>query len=398
MTANIMETVGKDLYSQYRAGYENNPFIFSAVNIRSNSVASVPFLVFDKSDNEITKPDHDLIKLLNNPNPEMSGKEFVREIQEYLGINGNAMIYMVRTTFHGIVEMWPISPDKAIPVRTNNLFEPVSSWTINLGDRTIVANPEDVIHIKLNKSSDGFYGVSPMFVAKRAADMQNAASKWNTSALNNGARPSITLKVHNTLSKRQRKELKEEIRGGYQGPENTGNAMVIGDDMDVIPTGFTAVEMDFANGMVMNSREIAVAYGVPSELIGDVANKTYANAAEAGRQFAVNCVKPLLEQFWETLNKVLTPLYKDVGKITFDIAQVQDLSGDQTPLYNAITAADFLTTNEKRQVFGFDDVGPDGDVILTNMSRVPLTEAVTEITVPPMNDTGDGSDGEDPDV
>lgn len=390
-----LDTVGKGMYSQYLAGFENNPFVFRAVNLRSNAVAAVPFLVFDKSDNEILNRAHSLVALLNKPNPKMSWTEFARTVETYLGINGNAYIYPIKTTFEGVKELWPISPDHVTPQRTNNIFEPVSSWTINTGNGTITLKPEDLIHLKLNNSSDELFGVSPMFVAKRAVDMQNAANRWNTSALANGARPSLHLKVHDSLTKTQRKQIKEEMRGQYQGQDNTGNVMVTGDNMDVNPLGFTAVEMDFANGMVMNAREISVAYEVPSELIGDVSNKTYANAAEAGRQFAINCVVPLLNMLFGALDAYLTPLYKDVGRITYDVAKVQDLAGDQTNLYTAVTNADFFSVNEKRAIFGYDDVGPDGDVILTNMSRVPLAEAVTEINIPPMQQDPDEGDTED---
>ena len=391
-----LDTVGKEMYSQYRAGYESNPFVFRAVNIRSNAVASVPFLIFDTHDNEIMSRDHPLRKLLARPNPKMSWTEFVRISETYLGINGNVFIYPIKTTFDGVKELWPISPDRVTPQRSNDVFEPVSAWTINTGNGTITVKPDELIHIKLNNSSDELFGVSPMYVAKRAIDMQNAASRWNTSALSNGARPSLHLKMHRVLTKIQKRELKEEVRGKYQGQDNTGNVMITGDDMDVTPLGFTAVEMDFANGMVMNAREISVAYEVPSELIGDVSNKTYANAAEAGRQFAVNCVLPLLNMLYGALDSFLTPMYKDVGRISYDIAKVQDLAGDQTNLYTSVTNADFLTVNEKREIFGYDDVGSEGDIILTNMSRVPLSEAVTEITVPPMKDPAqdEGTDGD----
>lgn len=387
-----MDTVGRELYSQYRAGYENNPFVFRAVNIRANAVASVKFLIFDTKGNEITNIDHPLYKLLRRPNPCMTGSEFIKDLEQNIGINGNAYIFLIRTTFSGIGEMWSISPDKITPIRTYDIFDPVTSWTVNLGSRTISVPPENIIHIKLNSGSDSFFGVSPMVVAKRAIDMQNAATRWNTSALTNGARPSLHLKVRDHLTKSQKRDLREDMRAGYQGVDNNANVMVTGDNMDVTPLGFTALEMDFSNGMVMNSREIAVAYDTPSELIGDVANKTYANAAEAGRQFAVNCVKPLLDQLWETMDRVITPEYSDVGRITYDIASVQDLAGDQTALYAAVTGADFLSVNEKREIFGYDDVGSDGDIILTSMSRVPLAEAVTEMVVPPMQDTEDKPD------
>lgn len=378
------QLISKGMWSQFLDGFERNPYVFSCVNLRSGSVSSVPPIIYDGAGNEITNPEHPLRKLLERPNPKQSWAQFVGQIETYLGINGNAFIYPVTTHFSGVAELWVFSSAEVTPQRTNNKFEPVSSWTLNFGDSTKTVEPDGLIHIKLNNSSDKLFGVSPMYVARINVEMQNAAGVWNKSTLENGARPSMVLKVKGTLSKSQRKMLKDELRAGYQGAENNANAMVVSDEMEVIPNGFTAVEMDFVEGMTMNSRAICVAYNVPSELVGDVANKTYANLAEARSQYAKSCILPELELIYSELAHFLLPYYDDVADLTYDVAKVQDLSGDQTAMYAAMTNCDFLTTNEKREVFGYGDVGADGDVILTNMSRIPLNEAAVAVQVQPM--------------
>jgi len=244
--------------------------------------------------------------------------------------------------------------------------------------------PEELIHIRLNASSDAVLGLSPMYVASRAIEQQEASSRWNTATMRNRAIPSMAIKLKQVLTTKQRRDLKEDLYGKYQGYDNAGQVMLLPDEMDVVPMGYTAVEMDYANGMIMNSREIAVAYGVPSELVGDVSNKTYANATEAGRQFAMNTILPLLDLMYGSIWAGISPMYKDVSSITYDVEQIRDLSGDQTPMMSALTNANFLTTNEKRRKLGYDDIGPEGDVILTGMGLVPLSESVTPAELPPM--------------
>lgn len=387
------QLIGKNMWSQFVDGFERNPYVFQCINIRAGSVSSVPPVIFDTAGNEITNPEHPLKKLLERPNPRQSWAQFISQVETYLGINGNAFIYPVTTHFSGIRELWCFNSGEVTPVRTNNKFEPVSAWILNFGDSTRTVTPDELIHIKLNNSSDKVFGVSPMYVARINVEMQNAAGVWNKNTLENGARPSLIMKVHGNLTSKQRKELRAEVRNKQQGPENNGNVMIIDDQMDATPNGFTAVEMDFVEGMVMNSRAICVAYNVPSELVGDVANKTYANLAEARSQYAKSCVLPELELIYGELSNYLLPWYDDVGRMTYDVAQVQDLAGDQTAMYTAITTCDFLTTNEKREIFGYDDVGSDGDVILTSMSRLPLNEAVYAVPVQPMQqDPGDGGE------
>lgn len=230
-------------------------------------------------------------------------------------------------------------------------------------------------------------GVSPMFVAKRAIEQQEAASKWNTSTMRNRAVPSLMIKLKSILTRSQKRELKEDVAANYQGYGNAGQVMIVPEDMDASPMGYTAVEMDYANSMVMNSREICVAYGVPSELVGDVANKTYANAQEARMQMAMNTIMPRLEVMYGALESYLVTVYKDVTHFTYDVEQINDLSGDQTPMMAALTSCNYLTTNEKRRKLGYDDIGPEGDIILTGMGLVPLSETVVPVETPPMGDT-----------
>lgn len=386
------QLIGKGMWSQFMDGFERNPYVFQCVNIRAGSVSSVPYVIYDTAGNEITNPDHPLKRLLDRPNPKQSWPQFISQIETYLGINGNAFIYPISTTFSGPRELWCFSSGEVTPVRTNNKFEPVSAWILNFGDSTRTVNPDQIIHIRLNNSSDRIFGISPMYVARINVEMQNAAGVWNKNTLENGARPSLIIKHHRPLTKSQKRDLRSEVRQKNQGADNNGNVMLVPEDLDVTANGFTAVEMDFVEGMVMNSRAICVAYNVPSELVGDVANKTYANLAEARSQYAKSCVVPELDNIYGELAAYLVPHFDDVARLTYDVAQVQDLAGDQTALYTAITACDFLSTNEKREIFGYDDVGADGDTILTSMSRIPLNEASAPVQIKPMTNGDDQDD------
>lgn len=383
------DQISKGMGSQYRDGYERNPYVYQCVHLRAGSVSSVPPLAHDRAGNELLDPEHPLLRLLRRPNSRQSWAQFIGQVETYLAINGNVYIYPIVTTFEGVAELWAFDADSVVPMRSNNKFAPVTGWQLNTGTSTIRLEPDQLIHIKLNASSDDLLGVSPMYVARMYVEQQNIAGVWNKSTLQNGARPSMVIKAPE-MTKSQRRDLRQEVRDSTQGAANSSNVMLIDDRMEVTPLGFTAVEMDYVQGVTMAARAICVAYSVPSELVGDVANKTYANLSEARSQYAKSCILPELQLIYGELEHYLLPRFPDVGDITFDVAQVQDLAGDQTAMYTAMTTVDFLTTNEKRAIFGFDDVGIDGDVILTNMSRIPLNEAASLIETPPMEQGPEG--------
>ena len=133
-----------------------------------------------------------------------------------------------------------------------------------------------------------------------------------------------------------------------------------------------------ANGIVLTAREIAVAFGVPPENIGDSANKTYANAQEANKEFAMHTVVPLAQMTYEPISAYIKRYHPDIGSVGFDIEEIDALKGDQTAMMQALTAANYLTINEKRARMSYEDI-PGGDVVLQPLGQAPLDEVATDI-------------------
>ncbi|MBO4797465.1 MAG: phage portal protein, partial [Candidatus Methanomethylophilaceae archaeon] len=154
------------------------------------------------------------------------------------------------------------------------------------------------------------------------------------------------------------------------------STLILDEDANIVSAGFNARDMDYANGVTVSAREIAIAFQVPPELIGDSANKTYSNAQEANREFAQHTVVPLADQMYEALSRRLWPTGD--AKLTYDRSAIDALKGDESALLTALTACDFLTTNEKRARMNYGEVD-GGDEILTGMGKVPLSETSTPI-------------------
>lgn len=127
-----VERVQKNLYSQYKAGYEANPYVFRCVNLRADACAAVDPIIYDQKGDEIENAKHPLKKLIDRPNPRMSWSELVRDVQIYLGINGNAFLCPVKTTFSAIAELWPLPPDSVIAIASNDVTHPVKQWNVNI--------------------------------------------------------------------------------------------------------------------------------------------------------------------------------------------------------------------------------------------------------------------------
>jgi HK97 family phage portal protein len=121
-------------------------------------------------------------------------------------------------------------------------------------------------------------------------------------------------------------------------------------------------DMDFLQAKHAAAREIALVFGVPPMLLGIPGDLTYANYAEANRTLWRQTVLPLANRIACALAQWLSPAFGDDLRIVIDADQIDALAADRAAAWERISAAPFLTLNEKREALGY---GPleDGDRI-----------------------------------
>lgn len=357
--------------SQLKQGYMANAYVARCVDLRAQAVASLHPLVADADGNEVDG-DHPLKAVVARPNARQTWRDLVTEVQTHYGINGNAYVYVAKT-LDGL-RLYAVRPDRISPVQSADPFEPVKAWRIDGGRLTV--QPEDVIHIHGTVGEDGITGISPLESAGAAVLQQTEAKKWNRALMVKGAKPSLAIIFRQKLTPKAFQDFAMRYRMQHQGSDNAGSTLILDEDANVVSAGFNARDMDYANGVTVSAREIAIAFQVPPELIGDSANKTYSNAQEANREFASHTVVPLATQMYEAISRRLWPSGDAV--LTYDKQMIDELRGDEAGLISALTACDFLTTNEKRARMSYQDV-PGGDVVLTALGKAPLDEVSAPI-------------------
>ena len=118
--------------------------------------------------------------------------------------------------------------------------------------------------------------------------------------------------------------------------------------------------MDFVEAKNAAAREIALAFGVPPLLLGLPGDNTHANYAEANRAFYRQTVIPLAKRTGEAIAQWLSPAYGgDPGSgpgqglaLEPDLDAIEALSGERESLWRRVSAAEFLSEDEKREAVG----------------------------------------------
>ena len=111
--------------------------------------------------------------------------------------------------------------------------------------------------------------------------------------------------------------------------------------------------MDFIEAKNAAARDIALAFGVPPLLLGLPGDNTHANYAEANRAFYRQTVIPLVKRTGQALAQWLGPAYRADLSLEPDLDAVEALSSERESLWRRVSAADFLTADEKREAVGY---------------------------------------------
>ena len=223
-----------------------------------------------------------------------------------------------------------------------------------------------VLHAKLFHPLDDHYGLAPMEAAGCAVEVHNAGAAWTKSLLDNAARPSGALIYKGpdgspSLTDDQFQRLKSELENAYQGASNAGRPMVLEGGLEWRSMSYTPSDMDFSDLRDAAAREIALAFGIPTMLLGIPGDNTYSNYREANLVFWRQTVLPLVARTARALTRWLSPRFGENLRIAYDADQVDALAEARESVWERIGTADFLTLNEKRAAAGYSPVdGGDG--------------------------------------
>ncbi len=145
--------------------------------------------------------------------------------------------------------------------------------------------------------------------------------------------------------------LKAELGEAHAGAANAGRPLVLEGGLDWKPMSMSPADMDFIAGKHAAAREIALAFGVPPQLLGIPGDATYANYREANAAFWRGTVIPLARKTAGALTGWLSGRFEGI-RVETDLDAVPALQPERDALWARLSAASFLTDEERRRMAG----------------------------------------------
>jgi len=246
--------------------------VYRCVDLRATALACLPLhVIAEQAGGGVGKkvPDHALAKLFRRPNRRHTGFEFRRLLAAHVLLRGNAYALKVRSMGR-VVSLIPMHPDR---VGVEELPDQALKYTYTRTNGVQVTfTEEDVFHLR-DLSTDGIVGLSRIAMMREAVGVAMQAEKFGARMFQNGIGAGGAVKHPKTLSDPAYNRLKADMEA-RSGADQAHKWMILEEGMEVVKLGLTSEDMQFIESRKFQRSEIAMFFGVPPHLIGDVEKTT----------------------------------------------------------------------------------------------------------------------------
>jgi HK97 family phage portal protein len=372
--------MGKDYRSFAKEAYMQNVIAHRCIELICQSAAHIPFKVYRRQSNARSAAftdTHEVVKLLQRPNPMLSGKEFMHMIYAHRLIYGNAYILAVNANNSPKpTELLALRPDRVKIIHRGATTPTAYRYRVKIRHTDYSVNPLNgysrVLHLKNFHPLSDWYGMSAIEAAAYSIDQHNQAGAWNQAMLQNGARPSGALMVKGVdgrpsmLTKDQFRHLKQQIEESFSGAANAGRPLLLEGGLEWKDMSLSPRDMDFIAAKHSSARDIALAFGVPPQLLGIPGDNTYSNLVEARIAMWEQTILPLTSSTAESLSNWLSQRFCEDLEIKYDLDDVSALSDRREKIWDKVGKSSFMTTNEKRAAIGLPPLAEDANAAFSD--------------------------------
>lgn len=359
--------------------------LWTAQGIRNKAGAMVLDAMLAQSGFTEELPDHPLVKLLNNPNPFLTGDELWGTVVIDRWLAGNCYILKGRTDLGNVAELWRLRPDRVeiIPDRANF----IAGYRYKVGQETFVFPRRDVMHFKTRNPLDPYYGLPLLLPIIDMIDIDNDMKVFlKTFFRNGGSGPGSILTVKTGLTDDEKEEIRDRKRRIFGGPAGAHEMLIL----DNTETTYTQLGLD--RGLrdalpkeiaAMVSAELSMCLGIPASILGQLIgleSSSYANKrADWQVLWDVN-LTPLMGGLGNVINRAMLspddPEFGGIDEIQFDLSTIRALQEDEDALQERARknfSVGIWSFEETRLATGMDPNPKEGTFfVAANMVPTPI--------------------------
>jgi len=362
--------------------------LFNAIDIITEEIGAIKPIIWDRVEEKPVR-ESAVLDLLNNPNPQTSGPEFLQQMASYFLITGNNFLLGTGGISRPPLELMNISPSRINP-RPHAEDSFVGSYILNTSRtqitftrveenrefRFINSDDKEMWQSKTfnpNQDFNSFFGLSKLMPIFFEIEQYNESSVHNLALLRNGATVKGILSTEGNLTDDQYARLEEELNNHHSGSENAGRPMITEGGLKWENMAESLKDMDFLNlrkdsrNSIFNTLRIPLPLVTPDKM-------TLSNMDSARVILYDNAVLPLYNRLLADLTSFLFPRF-DIDTKRFALSFIeQDIPAlAERFLANTERLAKIgaYSHNELRSELGKGEI-ENGDTVYIPLNLIPL--------------------------
>jgi HK97 family phage portal protein len=332
--------------------------VFAAVEIISNSIASMPIQVKQYAEGARTViRNHYVYDLFNNLR--QTRFMFIKQLVWDMIINGNGYAYIKRDDSGKAVDLIYLPANNVSIMgtpQTDDIYYLCSGYK-NVPDKIY---EDDIIHLFKN-TRDGVHGISVLSYAAETIKTAGYAEKSASDYFGSGCSIKGILKF-NSYRDDEQKDAARSSWNQVHGQGGSGLA-IMDADCDFMPVTQSANDSQLLSTRQFNVNEIARFFNISPVLLQDLSHSSYNTIEAANLEFVQHTLMPYIRLIEEELNRKLMfvkDLYIDIDENTL-------LKGDKLSTAGYIrTLKDggVITTNEAREIIDMNPIDGGDEIII----------------------------------
>lgn len=367
VTYDFSSWMGKTFFGIDNSTLATNETIFSVVTRLSNSMATLPLKLYKNY--EVT---HNAASdvLINDPNPNMTGFEFIRNLETARNEKGNGYALIERNIRLQPTRLTLINPDYVVPIIESETKELWYEILGEDGNRYYVHNME-MLHVKHIVGSNSLKGISPIKVLSNANEFDKAVREFSLKEMQS-APMSFILKYGANVDSEKRQRVIEDFKRFYK--DNGGILFQEpGVEIKELERKYVAADT-FVTERITRSR-VANVYNIPVTMLNDTEGQSYSSNEQLMRMYVDLTLMPIVRQYEQEFNrKLLTPAERKAGYyFKFNTkALLRADTATQADYYTKAIRSGWLSQDEVRQLEDMPPVGGNASKLWVSGDLYPI--------------------------
>lgn len=364
-----------------------NETIFSVITRISNTVSILPLKLYQNY--EVKNNDSSDI-LINEPNENMHGYDFINKMEVSRNETGNAYAIIFRDIRMGVERIVPINPDFVMPFLNK---DDESLWyEVNGNGKKYYFHNMNILHVKHITGTSRWAGISPLEVLKNALDYDKAVREFSLTEMKKPE--SFILEYGANVSEDKKEEVVKHFKEFYK--DNGGILFKEpGVDINRLEKKFFTSDT-IKNEQITRSR-VANVFNVPVAFLNDKDGQSFSSNEQAMIQYVQMTITPIVRQYEHEFNrKLLTKEERKKGfYFKFNLAGLMRGDSDtRSKFYQSGIRNGWLKPDEAR---GFEDLPPDGgnaEKLWVSGDLYPIDMDPSDRKITSKKTSGGGADGD----